>query len=99
MLLPIEIHTIAAPLKGLGSRSLLCKYKTPVQVPKKSSLFEWRTIKKMDGAFQNLNYDPQNVEIIGSKVTRLPDTYNNNKLGHNWSISWVADNLNKDIQR
>ena len=97
--LPIEIHTIAAPLKGLGSLSLICNYKTPVQVPKKSSLFEWRTIKKMDGAFQNLNYYPQNVEIIGSKVTRLPDTYNNNKLGHNWSISWVADNLNKGIQR
>ena len=97
--LPIEVHTIAAPLKGLGNLSLICNYKTPFQVPKNSSLFEWRTIKKLDGAFRNLNYDPQNVEIIGSKVTRLPDRYNNNKLGHNWSISWVADNLNKDIQR
>lgn len=97
--LPIEVHTIAAPLNGLGSLSLICNYKTPAQVPKNSSLFEWRTIKKLDGAFQNLNYDPQNVEIIGSKVTRLPETYNNNKLGHNWSISWVADNLNKEIKR
>ncbi|MFL2745362.1 MAG: alpha/beta hydrolase [Gammaproteobacteria bacterium] len=96
--LPLEVHTIAAPLRGLGSLSLNCNYKTPTQIPKKSSLFEWRTIQKLDGAFKNLNYDPQNVEIVGSKVTRLPGTYKNNKLGHNWSISWVADNLMKDIQ-
>ena len=96
--LPLEVHTIAAPLRGLGSLSPNCNYKTPTQIPKKSSLFEWRTIQKLDGAFKNLNYDPQNVEIVGSKVTRLPGTYKNNKLGHNWSISWVADNLMKDIQ-
>ena len=97
--LPLEVHTIAAPLKGLGSLSVVCNYKAPEQVPKKSSLFEWRTIHKLDGAFQDLNYDPQNVEIKGSYVTRLPEKYKNNKLGHNWSISWVADNFKKDIKR
>ena len=54
---------------------------------------------KLDGAFQDLNYDPQNVEIIGSNITRLPEKYKNNKLGHNWSISWVADNFKKEIKR
>ena len=97
--LPLEVHTIAAPLKGLGSLSVVCNYKAPEQVPKKSSLFEWRTIHKLDGAFQDLNYDPQNVEIKGSYVTRLPEKYKNNKLGHNWSISWVADNFKKEIKR
>ena len=97
--LPLEVHTIAAPLKGLGSLSVVCNYKALEQVPKKSSLFEWRTIHKLDGAFQDLNYDPQNVEIKGSYVTRLPEKYKNNKLGHNWSISWVADNFKKDIKR
>jgi len=97
--LPLEVHTIAAPLKGLGSLSVVCNYRAPEQVPKKSSLFEWRTIHKLDGAFQDLNYDPQKVEIIGSKVTRLPGKYKNNKLGHNWSISWVADNFKQDIKR
>ena len=97
--LPLEVHTIAAPLKGLGSLSAVCNYRAPEQVPKKSSLFEWRTIHKLDGAFQDLNYDPQNVEIIGSNITRLPEKYKNNKLGHNWSISWVADNFKKEIKR
>ena len=84
--LPLEVHTIAAPLKGLGSLSAVCNYRAPEQVPKKSSLFEWRTIHKLDGAFQDLNYDPQNVEIIGSNITRLPEKYKNNKLGHNLSL-------------
>ena len=97
--LPLEVHTIAAPLKGLGSLSVVCNYRAPEQVPKKSSLFEWRTIHKLDGAFQDLNYDPQNVEIIGSNITRLPEKYKNNKLGHNWSIRWLADNFNKEIKR
>ena len=97
--LPLEVHTIAAPLKGLGSLSVVCNYRAPEQVPKKSSLFEWRTIHKLDGAFQDLNYDPQNVEIKGSNITRLPEKYKNNKLGHNWSISWVADNFKQDIKR
>ena len=64
--LPLEVHTIAAPLKGLGSLSVVCNYKAPDQVPKKSSLFEWRTILKLDGAFLDLYYDPHNVEIKGS---------------------------------
>ena len=50
-------------------------------------------------SFQDINYDPQNVEIIGSNITRLPEKYKNNKLGHNWSISWVADNFKKEIKR
>ena len=37
--LPLEVHTIAAPLKGLGSLSFVCNYRAPKQVPKKSSLF------------------------------------------------------------
>jgi hypothetical protein len=97
--LPLEIHTIAAPLKGTGSLSLMCNYRTPKEVNKKTSLYEWRTIHKLDGAFKDLNYDPQNVEIKGSNVTRLPEKYKKNKLGHNWSISWVVDNLMKEIKR
>ena len=31
----------------------------------------------------------------GCNVKKLPETYNGRKLGHNWSISWVADEINK----
>lgn len=91
---PLEVHTIASPLKGINVLTKNCNYKTPQRVPDKATLYEWRTIKNLDGAFKNLKEDPQNVKILGSIVTRLPETYKKNKLGHNWSISWVADRLN-----
>ena len=49
--------------------------------------------KKLDGIFMALPYDPQIVEIENSNVTRLPEKYKENKLGHNWSISWVVDKI------
>ena len=42
---------------------------------------------------RDLDYDPQVVQIKDSKIIRLPETYKGNKLGHNWSISWVADEI------
>ena len=92
--LPLEVHTIASPLKGINALTKNCNYKTPQRVPDKATLYEWRTIKNLDGAFKNLKEDPQNVKILGSIVTRLPQSYKKNKLGHNWSISWVVDQLN-----
>ncbi len=93
--LPLEIHSIASPLKGMGGLSSNCEYKTPDSLRAGMKLHQWRTIQKLDGAFKDLDYDPQEVEIKNSTVTRLPETYKGNKLGHNWSISWVADELNK----
>ena len=95
--LPLEVHTIASPLKGINIFTKNCNYKTPEKVPDKTKMYEWRTIKNLDGAFKNLKEDPQNVKIFGSTVTRLPETYKKNKLGHNWSISWVVDKLNSEI--
>ncbi len=92
---PLQIHSIAAPLKGLGVSSL-CNYQPPARVEEGTSLHQWRTVQELDGAFKDLDYDPQEVEIRDSLVTRLPRTYNGNKLGHNWSISWVADEINKN---
>ena len=60
-------------------------------LPNNSSLFEWRTQHQLDSAFKDLSEDPQQINIKGSLVTILPDTYKGNRLGHNWSISWVAD--------
>ena len=79
----------------MGGLSSNCEYKTPDSLRADMKLHQWRTIQKLDGAFKDLDYDPQEVEIKNSTVTRLPETYKGNKLGHNWSISWVADELNK----
>lgn len=92
--LPLEIHSIASPLKGMDGLSSFCEYKTPSLLAAKINLHQWRTIQELDGAFKDLDYDPQVVDIKNSSVTRLPETYKGNKLGHNWSISWVADKIN-----
>ena len=91
--IPLEIHSIAAPLKGMGPISAMCGYEAPKIVKSNTSLYQWRTIKELDGAFRDLDYDPQVVQIKDSKIIRLPETYKGNKLGHNWSISWVADEI------
>ena len=91
--LPLEIHAIAAPLKGMGPVSSMCGYEPPSATQDNTSLHQWRTIKELDGAFRDLDYDPQETMILNSNITRLPETYKGNKLGHNWSISWVADEL------
>ena len=57
------------------------------------TFYQWRTIKELDGVFNNLEYDPQIIDLKGSLVTRLPDTYNGMRLGHNWSLSWVAEKI------
>ncbi len=93
---PLQIHSIAAPLKGMGIINSMCDYELPDILKNNIELHQWRTIKELDGAFSDLDYDPQVVKIIKSKVTRLPETYKGNKLGHNWSISWVADEISKE---
>ena len=89
----LEAHSIAAPLKGMGSLNNACDYQIPSSISPDTIFYEWRTIKELDGAFKDLDFDPQEVEIENSRVIRLPETYKGNKLGHNWSISWVADEI------
>ena len=93
MVFPLQIHSIAAPLAGMGIFTSICNYEVPNNLRDNIELYQWRTIKELDGVFSDLDYDPQVVQIINSKVTRLPETYKGNKLGHNWSISWVADEI------
>ncbi len=93
---PLQIHSIAAPLKGTGIINSICDFELLDIVENNIELHQWRTIKELDGAFSDLDYDPQVVKILKSKVTRLPETYKGNKLGHNWSISWVADEISKE---
>ena len=88
---PIEVHVVASPLLGMPMLTKICGYEPITILPKNSSLFEWRTQHQLDSAFKDLLEDPQQINIKGSLVTVLPDIYKGNRLGHNWSISWVAD--------
>ena len=88
---PLEVHVVASPLLGTTMLKSICGYEPIKIIPNNSSLFEWRTQHQLDSAFKDLTVDPQQINIKGSLVTVLPDTYKGNRLGHNWSISWVAD--------
>ena len=87
-----DIHVIAAPLASNDLKKY-CGYIHPTTKNTNISYHQWRTIKKLDFAFSSLNYDPQIIEFEGSSVTRLPQQYNGKRLGHLWSLSWVAENF------
>lgn len=87
--IPLEAHAIAAPLASTGEP---CTYQPPATLPENVMLHQWRTQHALDGAFKDWPTDPQIVATPGP-VTRLPATYRGRRLGHNWSVSWVADRL------
>tara|TARA_B100000900_G_scaffold400782_1_gene404770 strand:- start:51 stop:797 length:747 start_codon:yes stop_codon:yes gene_type:complete len=100
--IPLTIHTVAGPLTGPISTSFksslfgnICEYSPPKKSKDNVNFFQWRTIKELDGAFNSLDYDPQIIHVQGSDVTRLPEVYNGRRLGHNWSLSWVAEEITK----
>jgi pimeloyl-ACP methyl ester carboxylesterase len=91
---PLEAHVIAAPLQMAGADPrcpgppLAGRSLAP-----QSGLVQWRTRQELDGAFRRFGRDPQQVDLPGSPVTLLPETYRGRRLGHNWSVSWVAETL------
>ena len=89
-----EIHVIAAPV-GNNDLEKYCKYTHPQSKNENITYFQWRTIKELDNAFNSFDYDPQIIDFAESSVVRLPSEYNGRRLGHLWSISWVADNFNQ----
>ena len=90
-----EIHVIAAPLAS-SDLEKYCGYTHPISKNDNISYYQWRTIKKLDNSFNSLVYDPQLIDFKESKIVRLPNQYRGKRLGHLWSISWVADNINLD---
>jgi len=90
----LDIHLIAGPLIGSKKLNKLCNYKEPKFINPNVNFYEWRTQKKLDGAFKDLKVDPQIIYLKNSNIVRLPEVYRGKKLGHNWSLSWVADEIN-----
>lgn len=91
---PLKIHAIASPLAGMGKMELVCaKLKLGQKpYPNNVTMTQWRTIHILDGAFKDLEIDPQIIDLKGARIVNLPDTFNGHRLGHNWSVSYVAKN-------
>ena len=90
--LSTEIHSVAGPIGASFSRDS-CDFVPPKFIPDNVVFYQWKTQHHLDAAFKRLKNDPQNLYLEDSQVTRLPETYRGRRLGHNWSISWVADEL------
>jgi hypothetical protein len=97
--IPIEIHTIASPLAGYPRIMDNCDllYNDDDKLIYSSwdaniSHYQWRTHKQQDGAFRDLDFNPQDINFDNGEIILLPETMNGQRLGHNWSITWVIDN-------
>jgi len=95
-----EIHTIASPLAGypriMDKCDLNYNDENVLEYPKWSSNiehFQWRTQQEQDGAFIDMEYDPQVIDLPSSTVTVLPDSMDGHRLGHNWSVTWVINKI------
>ena len=92
--LPLTIHTIAAPLRVLTEDfSEECPSQLPESNRKDVRVIQWRTRFELDNAFNRMDHNPMIVEIPNSIVVELPETYRDRRLGHNWSISYVAEQI------
>jgi len=89
----MDIHSIAAPLAGHMRLEKNCPdYPRFDNLKLTNNLFQWRTVHEQDGAFKELEIDPQLINIEGSDVIQLPAVFTDGKrLGHNWSITWVIN--------
>ena len=89
----IDIHSVAGALMPMKRHKKRCPTFNGFEDTKSLyDHFQWRTVKEQDGAFKNMDIDPQLVNIEGSTVINLPPNFEDGKrLGHNWSLKWVFD--------
>ncbi len=94
---PAELHIVAAPLASVPPLVKLCGFTGVRPLPpasERTRWHQWRTVHAQDGAYKHLEVDPQIVRLPGSAVTQLPATLESGeRLGHNRSLTWVADQL------
>lgn len=89
--LSADFHAVAAPLSGFSRLDQICPDYRGLELLDFNNLVQWRTVQAMDGAFRDLEVDPQVIELENSIIVNLPDSVDGHRLGHNWSISWVLD--------
>ena len=93
--IPMEIHAIATPISGMDIVNNMCGYSPPKEIKNNVNVHQWITQKNIDNAFKDLESDPQIISLDGNKAYFLPSKYKNRRLGYNWSISYVADEIIK----
>ncbi|MCF7808128.1 MAG: alpha/beta hydrolase [Candidatus Marinimicrobia bacterium] len=86
-----DVHVIAAPLAGFQGLTDNCDELQYDEWSKSVNVLQHRTVKAQDGAFRELEDDPQEIDLPFHEVYTLPPTMDGHRLGHNWSVTWVLD--------
>ena len=94
--IPMDVHAIATPIAGIELVNNVCQYVPPKEISESVNVNQWLTQKGLDSAFRDLEFDPQIIELEGNETYLLPSEYRDQRLGHNWSISYVADKLKEN---
>lgn len=93
---PVEAHVVAAPLAGTPKLNALCgDVKPGAAGDGAATIKQWRTVHAQDGAFRDIDPDPQVVDWAGDDVVTLPAEWEGGRLGHNRSLQWVAEQLGR----
>ena len=92
---PLELHIIASPLASVPKMRDLCDFEGVPSSAAAAAITwrQWRTVHSEDGAFKDLEVDPQIVPLPDLEITSLPATYEGGRLGHNRSITFVTHKL------
>lgn len=86
-----DVHAIAAPLAGFKGLTDNCDDLDYGKWSGSVNVYQHRTVKDQDGAFRELDEDPQLIDLPFRDVNLLPPTMDGHRLGHNWSVTWVLD--------
>ena len=91
----LGVYAIASGLKNKHRLKNSCTFlgKNQYFINKNIGYTQWRTVKFSDSIFKNYLFDPQNVKINNGDYVDLPSKWNGKRLGHNYSILYVANQL------
>ena len=91
----MQVEIVAAPLTDHPRLEKLCGFSGATTDPAAEGVTwrQWRTVQASDGAFEDLDTDPQLLDLPGLTVEQLPAEWEGGRLGHNRSITYVAQQL------
>lgn len=91
---PAQANIVASPIGQHPQLEKLCGFTGLAdQSPQgDTSWRQFRTVHEQDGAFKDLEVDPQDVTLPELEVVQLPGEWEGGRLGHNRSVQWVAEN-------
>ena len=93
--IPLTVHSIAASLAGTERSKSACTFSKETGYFIKDNVYftQWRTVHHQDGAFKQMETDPQITTLYGGRYVDIPANWGDLRLGHNLSINWVCKNL------